>query len=129
MLAAAMAAGLGGFAVAQENQPLPEADRSTIGYPTVEAALTSLKARRDVVFSTQGDWTIVNEPKAMVLWSFPGKNHPAYPSAVRRAIRQGADGVYIDMAVHCEASKAACDDLVLSFRALNQQMTADMRGR
>jgi hypothetical protein len=130
VLAAAMMAGLAGPVVAQDSQPLPEAGRSTIGYPSVAAALTDLKAQPDAQVSTQGGWTIIAQSDPQALWSFPAREHPAYPSAVRRRITTGADGgLYVAMDVHCEASKAACDDLVRSFQALNQQMIASMKQR
>ena len=124
ILAAAIAwSGVGASVSAQEPQPqpLPEVEEA-IGYPSVGAALADLRARSDVVVSDQGGWTIITIPRDRVLWSFPGKDHPAYPSAVRRAIKSGPTGVYVKMAVHCEASKMACDDLVRSFQALNAKI-------
>jgi hypothetical protein len=112
----------GSSAFAQPNQPLPEADKPTIGYPSVAAALAALKARPDVTFSTQGGWTIATEASSATLWSFPPAGHPAYPSAVKRQIENRSDGAYVNMSVQCEASKSACDDLVRSFQQLNKQM-------
>lgn len=109
--------------------PVPETARSTIGYPSVAAALSALKARRDVAFSMQGEWTIATDPTDRTLWSFPPKGHPAYPSAVKRRIENRDGGAYMQMSVQCEASKAACDDLVRSFQQLNAQMAASLKGR
>jgi len=122
ILAAIAWASVCGVAFAQAHQPLPEAEHATIGYPSVEAALADLRSRSDVAISDQGGWTIVTETRARVLWSFPAKDHPAYPSAVRREIKPGPGGVYVEMAVQCEASKTACDDLVRSFQALNAKI-------
>lgn len=122
ILAAVAWAGAGGLVFAQSVQPLPEVEHAVIGYPSVEAALADLKSRSDVAISDQGGWTIVTETRARVLWSFPGGDHPAYPSVVRREIKLGPGGVYVEMAVQCEASKAACDDLVRSFQALNAKI-------
>jgi len=119
----------GSLAYAQPNQPVPEADKPTIGYSSVAEALLALKARRDVKFSTQGGWTIVTDASSATLWSFPPASHPAYPSAVRRQIENRPDGAYVHMSVQCEASKSACDDLVRSFQALNEQMAQYLKGR
>ena len=49
---------------------------------------------------------------AGVIWSFAPFGYPAYPSVVKRVIVDKPDGIYIAMAVACEATKAACDKLV-----------------
>lgn len=111
------------------SSPLPEADRPTIGYASVAEALTALKSRRDVTFTVQDGWTVVTDPSGPAVWSFPPKGHPAYPSAVKRLVENRSGGAYVDMSVQCEASKPACDALVRSFEALNQQMANYAKGR
>jgi hypothetical protein len=108
--------------------PLPEADRSTIGYGSVSEALAALRARRDVTFTVKDGWTVVSDPSGPTIWSFPPMGHAAYPSAVKRQIKNLPHGAYVDMTVQCEASKQACDDLVRSFEALNQQMASYAKG-
>jgi len=107
--------------------PLPEASGSQIGYPTVAAALAALHAKAGVTFKNDGGWTIAEDAESQTVWSFPPPGNAAYPAAVKRQAVQRADGTYIDMAVQCEATKAACDDLVRSFQQLNAQMGANMR--
>jgi hypothetical protein len=106
--------------------PLPEDPSSEIGYPSVADALKDLRARRDVVVTVQNGWIVANDNAAKTIWSFPPPGHPAYPAAVKRQIVQQADGAYLTMSVHCEASKQACDDLVRTFEQLNDQMKARM---
>jgi hypothetical protein len=80
--------------------PLPESPGSSTGYPTVAAALASLRSR-------------------------PG----AYPSAVKRQVVQEGGLVSVKMSVLCESTKAACDDLVRSFLQLNATMEKSLRAR
>jgi hypothetical protein len=107
--------------------PIAESSTNEIGYPTVAAALAALRGRKDVQISTQAGWTIISDDATSTLWSFAPEGNPAYPAAVKRHIYQTNQGVMLDMRVHCEASKAACDDLVRSFEALNAQMSAALK--
>ncbi len=107
--------------------PLPEASGPTIGYPSVEAALAALHAKTGVVFKTQDGWTLATDDAGLTLWSFPPPGHPAYPSAVRRHVVERDGAVQMEMAVQCEASKQACDDLVRSFEALNAKVREQLR--
>lgn len=124
---------------AQSPPALPEAKANTIGYPTVAAALTALKARKDVAISIRDGWTVITDPPnalagappppPWIIWSFAPQGGAAYPAAVKRTITKGPDGAYyLDMAVLCEASKEACDDLVRTFEALNDQMKRQLGG-
>jgi hypothetical protein len=107
--------------------PLAEAHQHTTGYPSVAAALKDLHSRPAVKFSVQNGWTVAVDDAERSIWSFPPQGHAAYPSAVRRQIREGKDGVTLDMAVQCEASKAACDDLVRTFQDLNTRMSTALQ--
>jgi hypothetical protein len=62
----------------------------------------------------------------MTLWSFTPSGHPAHPAAVRRTVIRQGDDIGVKMAVHCEATKAACDRLVADFKALNERMREDL---
>jgi hypothetical protein len=108
-------------------QPLPEAPGSTIGFPTVAAALEALRARSDIQTSVQGGWTIVDDRANATLWSFSPQGYPAYPAAVKREIKQKNGAVYIEMNILCGATKAACDRLVLDFQRLNEAMKQHFR--
>jgi hypothetical protein len=106
--------------------PLPEAKQSTIGYATVAAALEDLRSRPSVAFTTVNGWTIATDNSSSTVWSFAPAGYPAYPAVVKRWVVSEGGGAVLRMAVHCEASKAACDELVLTFGKMNAQLP---RGR
>lgn len=96
---------------------------SSIGFPSVAAALEALRARSDVKIRQESGWTIITEGEGLVLWSFTPPGHPAYPAAVKRTVIQERDGaVSLSMKVLCQSSKVACDKLVKEFQLLNEQM-------
>lgn len=112
--------------------PLPEVGTSTIGYPTVQAALDALKSKPGVTIGSHDGWTIISDKEPgtdPALWSFAPEGHPAYPSAVKRTVIERDGQVLIEMSVLCSASKAACDALVRDFQALNDSIREDMQGR
>jgi len=110
--------------------PLQEAGHPVIEFPTVAAALEALTHRAGAeVHSAQG-WTIVEENGGLTLWSFVPKDHPAYRAVVKRVMSQNGAGSWaVNMSVHCEAAKAACDQLVRDFDELNEQMRKDIEKR
>ena len=110
---------------ADPNYSSSQVRSSSIGYPSVTAALDALRARKDVTISEQQGWTIVNDPASMTLWSFVPKDNPAYPAAVKRAFVQKGAEVYVNMNVLCQAEQTPCDKLVEDFNVLNQQMRED----
>lgn len=101
---------------------MPEVQTSGIGYPSVADALTALKTRKDVQLEVKDGWTIVTEPDGLTTWSFTPAGHAAYPAVARRVLYQDQSGWHIKMDVLCEADKAACDQFVTDFEALNEQM-------
>ena len=103
--------------------PLPETASSGVEYPTVAAALSALRARKDVSISTERGWTIITDEKHFTIWSFAPSSYPAYPALVKRTVRDRAGGgSHIDTSVLCEAHKAACDQLVREFDAMNRRL-------
>lgn len=103
--------------------------KSSIGYPTVEAALAALKAREGVKVSLQQGWTIIEDQSnnKFVLWSFAPSNHPAHPTAIRREIVKDSAGISVEMSALCQAAKAACDRLIGEFKELNNKMRDSMQ--
>lgn len=102
-----------------QNRPLTEASESTIGYATVDAAMTGLRVKPGVVFSTENGWTIATDESALTIWSFAPEGYPAYPAVVmRQAVPRGQQSTIV-MKVLCGASKSECDDLVRTFAAMN----------
>lgn len=95
---------------------------SSPGYSSVAEALTALKTRDNVSIEVSQGWTIVTEADGLTTWSFTPSNHPAHPAVAKRALYEDPDGWHIKMDVLCEAEKAACDQFVKEFEALNEQM-------
>jgi len=104
------------------------ADDSSIGYPTVDAALDALRKDPHAQFSTRDGWTIVatEENGNHVLWSFTPKGHSAYPAAVKRTVLEKDGAVLINMQVLCFGTQAGCDKLVADFKELNERIKQSM---
>lgn len=114
--------------VGDEAEPLPETKGDVIGYPDVATARKELLARKDAQSHTEGNgWLVVMLPSEYTIWTFAPESDPAYPAVVRRVITQGPDkNTYINMSVLCEASKAACDNLVRQFNELNDKIKGSL---
>jgi hypothetical protein len=104
---------------------------SSIGYPSVAAALADLHSKPDVKFSVQNGWTIAEDQDRshFSLWSFPPEGDPAYPSAVKRTAVQTSTGINMDMKVLCQSTQSACDKLVADFNALNERMRSSFKNQ
>jgi hypothetical protein len=102
---------------------------SSIGYPSVAAALADLRSKPEVKFSVQNGWTIAEDRSHFTLWSFPPEDDPAYPSAVKRTPVQTSTGVAMDMKVLCQSTQEACDKLVADFNALNEQLKNSFKSK
>jgi hypothetical protein len=103
--------------------PLPEVRDSQVGYKTVADALADLSNRKNVEISNVRGWTIIADRANFTLWSFAPASYPAYPAVVKRTVtsRTGG-GSMVNTSVLCEASKEACDQLVLEFNALTNRL-------
>ena len=122
LTASALLSTIAAAAIAQEGP-----SQSGIGYPTVAAALEALRASPDAKFSVQGGWTIVDDRATGSIWSFTPPDHPAYPAAVKRTVVQRNGKAYVDMQALCQASKAACDKLIVEFRDMNEKAAQAVR--
>ncbi len=113
---------LGACGVRQTNA---QADGMTsIGYPSIAAALQALRARSDVKFSEPDGWIIAIDEANDTVWSFPSKDNPAYPAAVKRQVIPADDGsIGIRTSISCAATKSACDKLAQYFREMNDKMS------
>jgi hypothetical protein len=112
--------------------PLPEAPSSSVGYPTVEAALAALRAKRGVRIKEEHGWIIVSDTESgsPVLWSFTPSEHPAHPSVVKRRLVTQKDGfTSIEMSILCQADKTSCDALVRQFQALNDRLVEQVKNK
>ena len=105
---------------------LTQEPASTIGYPSVAAALSALREREDVSIAVEDGWTIITEPGGLTIWSFSPPDQPAYPAVARRVFHREEGAWFITMDVRCEAEKAACEQLQRDFEALNEDMREAM---
>lgn len=103
-----------------------EVQGSTIGYPSVAAALADLHSKPEVKFREDHGWTIAEDSGHSAFWSFAPAGDPAYPSAVQRIIVQGNKGIGLKMNVLCQSTQEACDKLERDFEALNQKVRNSM---
>ncbi|MFL6601594.1 MAG: DUF4019 domain-containing protein [Steroidobacteraceae bacterium] len=115
--------------LAQTAGTLPESDLATVGYPSVEAALKALHQKPGVTFRSQNGWLIAEEDGAHAIWSFAPEGHPAYPTVVKRAVVIEHGVTNIQMDVHCEADKIACDNVVIQFQQLNERISGAVRNK
>jgi hypothetical protein len=92
-----------------------------IPYSTVAAALSALKAKPGVKFSTGDGWTFADDTDG-AQWSFTPPNHYANPSVGRRELHQQGGRFFVVTRILCEASKTACDRLNKDYELLNQRM-------
>jgi len=95
---------------------------SSLEFSSVAEALAGLKTRDNVSIEVSQGWTIVTEADGLTTWSFTPSNHPAHPAVAKRVLYEDQDGWHIKMDILCEAEKAACDQFVKDFDALNEQM-------
>jgi hypothetical protein len=109
--------------------PLPEQPDADIGYPTVASALAALRAKPGVEISMVRGWTVIDDRAAATLWSFPPPSDPAYPAAVKRQVVQDGNASSLVMTIKCEASKPACDKLVLQFNQLNDALRERLQSK
>jgi hypothetical protein len=112
---------------ADELPPLAEQPGSSVGYPTVAAALRDLRSRPGVEFSSPAGWTVASDNASATLWSFTPAGDPAYPAVVKRQIAPEGRGSSLKMDILCESTKPACDNLVREFQKLNEQMLGSLR--
>jgi len=103
-------------------QQKAEAKESTIGYPTVAAALEALRAKPGVRFAYEDSWLVVSDPPTQTLWSFTPAGHPAHPAVVKRQVVEQNGAVGLSMTVRCEATKVACEAMVKMFEIQNASL-------
>jgi hypothetical protein len=103
---------------------------SSIGYPTVAAALADLKSNPNASVREQEGWTIIRVQegeKQSAIWSFSPIGYPAYPAAVKRTIYEQDGVVMMKTNALCQASKVECDKLMEQFNELEQRIRDRMQ--
>ena len=106
-------------------QASPETN-SGIGYESVSTAYEALSKKEGVEGSNQGGWVIFKDRADNSLWSFTPKEHPAYPSTIKRTIVEQEGKLFIDMRALCGAEKLACDELIREFRKMNEKKESEL---
>jgi hypothetical protein len=99
-----------------------QARAPTLEYPSVAAALESVRSKNGVKVEIQSGWTIVHDEPNMTVWSFTPPNHPAYPTALRRTVVEQDGGFVVKSDAMCEAAKTACDRLMVEVEELDKRM-------
>ena len=102
---------------------------SSIGYPSVAAALKDLHSKPDVNFSEQNGWVIADDRSHFTVWTFAPQGDPSYPSVVKRTAVQQGKGINMDMRVLCESYVRACDKWVADFQALNDRAVQSLKAK
>ena len=101
-----------------QRAPLPEVSDSWIEYPNVASAWEALSSRDDIEIRSENGWQIVIDQSARTIWSFSPPDYPAYPAVVKRQVVPVGNRSDVRMSINCEASKEACDNLVIEFQEL-----------
>jgi len=102
-------------------------EKSSIGYPSVAAALKALRDDPTATESTERGWTIFVRASDFEIWSFTPESHPAHPSAAKRTAYQADGGWRVSTQLLCQSTKASCDALMEAYRQLDERMKEDIR--
>ena len=90
-------------------------------FTTVEEARTAFESSASVKIGEREGWKTFQIPSSQEIWSFAPQSSPAFPSAVRRAIRKELEERTVRSRVLCEADKADCDRLISQVNRFDQQ--------
>jgi hypothetical protein len=98
-----------------------------IGYPSIEAAITALRADPTAQFDVQQGWTVVasREGDNPVQWFFTPAGHPAHPAVVKRTAIEAKRTGFIDLAALCYGPESECYRLLDDFRQRSEQAIRD----
>ena len=102
-----------------------------IGYASVQEAYDALSTDENAVQSDYEGWTVFNQKidGSYIIWTFTPEGHPVHPSVVRRAIVSRDGEVRIGMDVLCYANRLDCDELVVQFRRINENLKARLESQ
>jgi hypothetical protein len=103
-------------------QGLPE-QPNDIGYSSPAAALSAVRSKPGVVITEKDGWIVLEDRSENALWTIAKPGNPAYPSAIKRYVANKE----LHMKVLCEASKQACDSMVMQFQDLNRQIVKSLQ--
>jgi hypothetical protein len=109
-------------ACAQPAQSPADARAPAEEYPSVAAALETIRTKSGVKVTIQSGWTVVQDEASATVWSFTPPSHPAYPAALRRSIIEHDGAFVVKSDAMCEAEKPACDQLMAEVHELDNRM-------
>ncbi|GEM_PF-1294917 len=105
-------------------------DDQSITHPTVEATLSALTKRRDLLTANIGDWVLARDVKKKIIWAFTKPALAAHPSVVRETVIVGPDGTTTaKIATLCEAIRADCELLMADYKKLISRMKTEKEKR
>jgi len=122
------ALGFAAFAVLPARAQTP----TKIPYDSPRAAYVALSkdAGAKLTRNSEGWQTVhVSEGPNEGVWTFPPSSHSSFPSVVKRQVFEKEGHLLIGMDVVCGGTKPACDQLVVEFTALNEQLAKDINER
>ncbi len=102
-------------------------DASQVGYPTVDAALTAVRARPGISESKSDGWTVLEDKERREVWLFSPTSHPAHPAVVKRTVVRRFGETGTQTAAMCGTSKTECDRLVAEFEAADKKAAEKAR--
>lgn len=103
-----------------EPKPIPESRDPGMEYDSVAEALKGVSATPGIEWKIENGWPIAMDREGLAVWSFSPPGYPAHPAVVKRyVIPVGDNRSIVSMAIQCEASKSACDDLYRTFAKMN----------
>ena len=98
----------------------PDAEATRIGYPTVEAALTAVRARPGVTESQSAGWTVIEDKAHHETWLFSPEGHAAHPAVVKRTSMRRLGETRVQTAALCGANQVECNRLVAEIEAADK---------
>jgi hypothetical protein len=102
-------------------------EATRIEYPTIEAALSAVRARPGVSESQSDGWTVIEDKARRETWLFSPPSHPAHPAVVKRTVVRRLGETRTQTAARCGAGQAACDRLVAELDAADRKAAAQAR--
>jgi hypothetical protein len=92
-------------------------DPMSVGYATVDEALTAVRARPGVVESERAGWTVIEDAQHQETWLFSQPGQPTHPAVVKRTTMKKFGKTTTETAAMCTSAQAECDKLVADLNA------------
>lgn len=93
-------------------------------FETVDQLLDHLQTDASVKFNNTNGWLVAE--REYTIWTFTTHGHQAHPSVIERRVYEEDGAIKIATQVKCAASESLCDNLLLEFQGLNNQLSEDI---